>query len=577
MDYSIDSFENNSFSVENKTLGDKLKEFNKSYDSKIKSVEGIYKSNNFSSSEQNIEKVLGKQDFNINRIPMDSVVTNVKQMYGGKRIGENDNTLGIKEISTWKGDSYSNQRSRAGFAGEVVSTARENMQNDALGNGNKTYRADDRPDLYQKNDQYVDKIRVDANDNIIERVQTKFIGKDGSDCAKKLMGKKYDKYFDEGKVDKIEIPKDFYDDAKKYYEDRRESVNKQIESAKERGDDKTLEAKTAELEKINKRDSMLEQSNTKLSEAMQASKNPNYFSAKTMIKPMLKDSAKEGLHQAEEAMIITGAISTVDNVSKYMDGDISAEEAVKNIAVDTGTAGAGAFGVEFVTSATCTMMKNSSNSLIRKVGNVSRSNTAALAVSYGVEVHETVIDYARGNIDNREFADELGRSAAKVAGGAVGSSVGRVAGPIGSYYGAQIGSEVGEISYEATKTVVKTGIEVVQGDVTIDDASAQIEEAVYDAADKTVETVEEHKDSAVELVSKTVDYVVTTEAYATAVQKYEGVVDAHSEEITKLENKAKECSDKVIEKASVYGQDAVNEVKSAINNFNLKNSIPFKV
>lgn len=42
----------------------------------------------------------------------------------------------------------------------------------------------------------------------------KFVGKDGASCLSKLASKNYDKYFNEGKVDKIEIPKDYYDEIK---------------------------------------------------------------------------------------------------------------------------------------------------------------------------------------------------------------------------------------------------------------------------------------------------------------------------------------------------------------------------
>ena len=75
--------------------------------------------------------------------------------------------------------------------------------------GVKTYRADDRPDLFQKNDQYVDKIRVDSTGNI-ERIQVKFVGKDAAECLSKLTSKDFDKYFNDGKVDKMEVPKDYY-------------------------------------------------------------------------------------------------------------------------------------------------------------------------------------------------------------------------------------------------------------------------------------------------------------------------------------------------------------------------------
>ena len=391
------------------------------------------------------------------------------------------------------------------------------------------------------------------------------------------MEKKYDKYFEEGKVDKIEIPKDFYDDAKKEYSERRVEIEKQIKSAQERGDTSTLAKKTLELERVNKRDSMIEKSNTKLSEAMQASKNPTYFSAKTMFKPVVNEGVSDGIKQAETAMIVTSALSTVDNVSLYMDGEITAEDAVINIGKDTLTAGGGAFAAEFVSSSAAAMMRNSSNQLIREVGNASRGNTVAIAVSYGVEVHEAVLDYAQGTIDNKEFADELGRGASRVAGGALGGKVGAVAGPIGSYYGAQIGSEVGEITYETSKTVINTGIDVVQGEVTTEEASETVEKAFEDAANETVSVVEEYKEPVVELVSKTVNYVVTSEAYATAVEKIDNTLDKQPEELKKLEAKAIECAKQTVEKASDFGQETVNDVKAAINKFNVKNSLPFKI
>ena len=79
------------------------------------------------------------------------------------------------------------------------------------------------------------------------------------------------------------------------------------------------------------------------------------------------------------------------------------------------------------------------------------------------------------------------------------------------------------------------------------------------------------------MVSKTVKYAVTTEAYATAVKKYGDTIDKGTEQIEKLESKAKEYADQVVEKAGDFGQDAVKDVKAAINSFNVKNAIPFKI
>ena len=569
---AIDSFESKAFNVETFDASEKMSNLNKGFDSKITQVDGVFKNPNLSVNNGYFYEWLGVENQEIREVKIESVSNNIKRMYNGTTLSNGEKSLGLKDIASWEGDNKNKSviRGKAGYAAEVISTTKENIKNEAK--GIVTYRADDLPEEYKKNDQYVDKVRK-YPDGKIEKIQVKFVGDDGKSCYEKLKQKKYDKYFTDGEVDTIEIPKDYYKGAKKAAELDRKNLENQLKHAKENGKTELQDKIQSKIDKVNKIDSMLEKSNTTSTEAIRAVKHPKAYAAEQIA----KSSARDGVTQAKEAIIVTGAISTVDNMSQYMDGNITAEEAVKNIASETGTAGAAAFGVEFVSSSAAALMQNSSNGLIRKVGEASRGNAAAYAVSYGVEVHGAVIDYAKGTIDNKEFADELGRGAAKVAGGAVGSTVGKVAGPIGSYYGAQIGSEVGEISYEATKTVVKAGIEYASGEATTEEVTAEVENAIEEAADKSVETVNNYKDSAVELVSKTVKYAVTTEAYVTAVEKYGDTIDKGAEQIEKLESKAKEYADQVVEKAGDFGQDAVKDVKAAINNFNVKNAIPFNV
>ncbi len=570
---TLDTFDKNAIGASHFDIKGKMGELNKSFDSNAKNADGVFINKKYDVANTGMPAWLGTEAQALKNIKMDALVDNVKQMYEGKELSNGKISLGIKEISTWKGDSYSSIKSKAGYAAEVISTTKENIINEASGNGNKTYRADDRPDLFQRNDQYVDKIRVDSNGNIIERVQTKFVGKNGKECYQKLMDKDFDKYFEDGKVDKVEIPKDYYKDVKNEISKQRDSLEKQIDRVKQEGKTDVANEKQAALDRLNQRDKMIEQSNTTSTEAIQAVKHPKAYVAKQMA----KRSAMDGVHQAEQAAIVTGAISTVDNVSKYMDGEISGEEAIENIAKDTGTAAVAGFGVGFVSSSASALMQSSSNELIKKVGEAGGGCAPAVVVSYGIEVHGVIEDYAEGTIDNQEFADGLARGAAKVAGGFVGSSVGSAAGPIGSYYGAQIGSEVGEISYEATKTVVKTGLELAKGETTMDGAVAETQESFENAAAQTVDIVNDYKDSAVELVNKTVNYAITTEAYATVVDKYGDSLDAGADELAKLEVKAKEYANKAIDIAGRFGQDAASDVRTAINSFNAKNALPFMV
>lgn len=606
---NIDSFESKSMSSEGVNINDKMNSFNKSFDSRVKSTDEIYKNNEFAAQQTNLYNWTGTEKISTSEIKVDSAVKNIKQMYSGTELPNGKQSLGIKEVSGWKGDLKNKAvlKSHAGYDAEIISTAKENVINDSLGNGIKTYRADDLPDLYSKNDQYVDKVRMDSNGNIIERVQTKFIGDDGRSCCKKLIeNKDYDKYFTDGKVDKIEIPKDFYKSGKEYLNEQRISLEKQIEVLKSNGKTDALERKQARLDKVNQLDNMLEQSNTTSTEAIQAVKHPKLYAAKQMAPSVINQGVKDGVGQAKTAMILTGAISTVDNVSKYIDGEIAAEEAVKNIAVDTGTAGAAAFSVGFISSTTAAVMRSSSNELIKQVGSAGNGCLPAVAISYGIEVHETVIEYAKGNIDNAEFVDELGRSGAKVTGGMIGGAVGTVAGPVGQFVGTSIGSEVGEAAYDATKYVAEAVVDLALGETTIEeiteeatdaalekveDIKAKAEESVTEVketaekttekvehiAKQTVETAKNYEQSAKELVSSTINYAVTSEAYVSAIEASEGAIDSSTEQLSKLENKAKEFADKAVKKAGDFGSDAVTDVKTAINIFNIKNALPFNV
>lgn len=622
MTTTIDSFESNSLNTEGVNITGKMGEFNKSYDSSVKKIDGVFKSADLTSANTNAMKWLGIENQAIAEIPMDSLSNSIKQMYEGVELSNGEKSLGIKEISMRKGTTYSDYKAKAGYAAEVISTTKENLVNEALGNGNRVVRADDLPGKFSKNDPYVDKVRMDANGNITERIQTKFVGKNGDECFKKLMSKDYDKYFNDGKVDKMEVPKDFYKDVKKNISSEKANYEKQLEHVAKEGNVEAQERIQSKLDKLNKMDEMLEQSNTTSAEAMQAIKHPKYYAAKQIA----KRGASDGLKTAGDAMIITGAISTVDNLSEYMDGNITAEEAVKNVTIDTGTAGAVGFSVGFISSSTSAMMASSSNQLIKSLGTAGGGCIPAVAVSYGIEVHGAVLDYAEGTIDNAEFIDELGRSGAKVAGGMVGGTVGSVAGPVGSFVGASIGSEVGVVAYDAGKYVAETSVDLALGETTIEEVSEEVKEAAIDkaeeikdkavdtaenykeiaefvveetgidervadlkasvdgtvektearieeTADRTVEAVKDYQQSAKELVSSTVNYAVTSEAYITASE----TLEAGAEELDKLENKAKEYADKAIEKASVFGDDAVKDVKAAISDFNIKNSLPFKI
>lgn len=182
---------------------------------------------------------------------------------------------------------------------------------------------------------------------------------------------------------------------------------------------------------------------------------------------------------------ITLTVSAVDNVSAYVDGEISAEEMAVEIIKDTGTAAALGYGTAFVSTTVAQAMSGSSSALIRSVGG---SCLPAAVVSFAVDSYDSISDYAQGKIDGAEFAYELGESAASVAGsfagGALaGAAAGAVAGPVGAVTGSIVGGVVGcVVATELYATAVDLGVE----------GAEHIAEQAEKLAQGTVQIVEEY-------------------------------------------------------------------------------------
>ncbi len=87
-----------------------------------------------------------------------------------------------------------------------------------------------------KNHEIVDYISVDEKGNVIPSTltQSKFVGKNGAECFKKLLSKDYEKYLKNGV--NVEIPKDFFGDFQKEANIKIKSLESQIAKQKELGD-----------------------------------------------------------------------------------------------------------------------------------------------------------------------------------------------------------------------------------------------------------------------------------------------------------------------------------------------------
>ncbi|MCI7351462.1 MAG: hypothetical protein MSH60_12045 [Ruminococcus sp.] len=463
----LDSIEQSSLKLDNFEYDSKMRELNKSFDTSFEAINGFLDKLS-PTADKSISNWLGISVSDVSSENRASIYQGIRNMFTGVGEGESK-TLGIDEISSWKINpqyKHSNIKQHAGYAAEVISTTKENMLAELKGTGEVTVRTDDlaktNPDCgFKVNDPYVDKVRY-YSDGSVERIQTKFVGKNADECLSKLASSKYEKYRDTTKVDKIEIPKDYYDSIKgELLPEKISKLEEQVAKAESLGKTDVVETKQAELAKYQQIDSMIEKSVVSSKEAELAVSHPKTYKAMALAPDVALSGNSEGLKTGKQAAMITFAVSTVDNVSQIIDGEIEVDEAVANIVTETGTAAIIGYGTGFAEGALRTVMKESSSKLMNKVGN---SCLPAAVVSFGVESYDDISAFARGEIDAGELAYNLGENAADVAGscvgGAVGAAVGGVAGPIGSVAGSVVGGTVGcAIAVEAYHTAVELGAE----------------------------------------------------------------------------------------------------------------------
>lgn len=524
----IDSIETNGLNVEKIELKSHLKTLNKGFETSSKSVDGSFQNIDVS-VDNNLQKMLGIEDSVAIAALHPTIMDATKEMlYGIERNGFK--TMGLNDLSKWKLDPtsdyyYQNLKQQSGYAAEILSTYKENLVARANGSDLTTFRADDLPDEYPRNDQFVDKVRKNSQGETVERIQTKFVGKNGDEWLSKMMSKDYEKYLDGEHVDKLECPKDYYDDVKAAIPEKISNLEKQLNRVKAEGKTEVADSIQKRIDKLNKIDEMVEQSNTTMGEAMYARLHPKSTAAKIFATETVKLSNSEGLKSGAFAAGITLTVSTVGNVSAYLDGKISTEEMVKDIATETVAAGTLGYGTQFISTAVSQTMKASSSQLIRNVGGTC---LPAAAVSFAVESYDSISEFAQGEISGSELAYDLGENAVAIAGGIKGAAVGAT---VGTKVGAVVGSIVGP-----TGTVAGAAVGGVTGSI----------------------------------VGGVVGCVVASEMYATAVE-------FGSEHVEQIADKAQEFADSTIEVVKEVVPEQLENVKSAFNDFASSINLPIHV
>lgn len=359
---------------------------------------------------------------------------------------------GLKDIAEGKINpdyEFQNISQQSGFAAEVKEVARSNAEAIINDDSTRKIRTDD---LGRINDQLYDTLTIDKNGNIIDGTgeQIKFLGSSKDDTkglgnAKrafdKLSSKEFKKYLDNDA--KIVVPPEQYQGILQEADAEINKLSSQLDRLKnsEKTEEFTkIENRIKDLKKLKEN---LKKASLTTEEAREARLSPKLSTAKDV----LKLSHRAGLDAAQTASLIGGSVSIVKNITAVFKNEKNTGEAVRDVALDTGRAGALGYGTGFAGSIIKGAMQNSESTYIRAL---SKTNIAGTTVNIAITSTRILTNYFNGEIDGVQCLEMLGQEGVGMVASAMFATIGQIAIPIpvvGGLIGGMIGYALSSASY----------------------------------------------------------------------------------------------------------------------------------
>ncbi|GAA7247293.1 hypothetical protein HpBGD82_05650 [Helicobacter pylori] len=291
----------------------------------------------------------------------------------------------------------------------------------------------------------MDYISVDEKENVIPGTltQSKFVGRNGEKCFKKLLSKPYKKYFENGA--KMKIARNHYGDFQRAVNTRIKSLESQIVKQKGLGNFQ----KAAHLEEKRQYCKTIKAhtrpARVAKGEAIEARLNPKLSTAKDVARV----SHQAGMNAMQTGAIIGGGVSLVTNVYECVANGKDPMKALKHTLVATAKGGVLSYGSAFASSFLGGLMQSSANKIIQSLG---KGSAPAMIVGAGVANCKVFIDYFRGKIDEAELPKRLGKANATLISGGAMAVVGQALIPIpvvGVLIGCFVGATLSETCFNA--------------------------------------------------------------------------------------------------------------------------------
>lgn len=279
------------------------------------------------------------------------------------------------------------------------------MQYDDLSSGKKAQVKNLCPNYAtpKKNHELVDYVGVDEKGNVIPgtAVQSKFVGRNGEECFKKLLSKDYEKYFENGA--KMKIARNHYGDFQRALNTRIKRLESQIAKQKGLGDFQKAAHLEKELQKCKTIKAHTRPASITKAEAIEARLNPNLSTAKDVARV----SHQVGMNAAQTGALIGGGVSLVTNVYECVANGKDPIKALKHTTIATLKGGALSYGSAFASSSLGGLMQSSANKVIQSLG---KGSLPAMIVGACVANATVLTRYFSGKIDETELLKQLGKA-----------------------------------------------------------------------------------------------------------------------------------------------------------------------
>lgn len=363
----------------------------------------------------------------------------------------------LEEISKRKiNPNYTKQNinQQAGYSAEIKEQAHVNAHNILAGKRERIVQYDNLSSEQKaqvkklfpnyatpsKNHELVDYISVDEKGNVIPgtAVQSKFVGRNGEECFKKLLSKDYEKYFENGA--KMKIARNHYGDFQRAVNTRIKSLESQIAKQKGLGDFQKAAHLEEKLQKCKTIKAHTRPASATKAEAIEARLNPKLSTAKDVA----SISHQAGMNAAQTGALIGGGVSAITNIYECIANGKDPMKAIKHTAIATLKGGALSYGSAFASSSLEGLMQSSANKIIQSLG---KGSLPAMFVGACVANATVLTRYFSGKIDKTELLKQPGKANTTLVSSGAMAFAGQVLIPI-PVVGALVGGFVGAILSE---------------------------------------------------------------------------------------------------------------------------------